>query len=94
MTIRVLQEDGRKAICKLEVLKSDFEVAKQNWALTTSSSMEAQQLAALHLVHVHVAAAAAVASLPESVREAYILLFDAIYGEGSFDKEEEHAWDF
>ncbi len=56
--------------------------------------MEAQQLAALHLVHVHVAAAAAVASLPESVREAYILLFDAIYGEGSFDKEEEHAWDF
>ncbi len=30
MTIRVLQEDGRKAICKLEVLKSDFEVAKQN----------------------------------------------------------------
>jgi hypothetical protein len=41
-----------------------------------------------------VAAAAAVASLPERVREAYILLFDAIYGQGSFDKEEEHAWDF
>lgn len=37
--------------------------------------------------------AAAVANLPESARNAYILLFDAVHGEGAFEKEEEQAWD-
>ena len=37
--------------------------------------------------------AAAVANLPESAKKAHVLLFDAIHGAGSFEKEEEQAWD-
>jgi hypothetical protein len=59
----------------------------ERWQLPAAWRLNSSQLYT-------VAAAAAVASLPERVREAYILLFDAIYGQGSFDKEEEHAWDF
>lgn len=39
LEIRVLKEDGRKAICKL--LKADYETAKQNWeSFLQSLSME------------------------------------------------------
>lgn len=115
LEIRILKEDGRKAICKL--LKADYEMAKQNWA-SFLQSLSLEDRATLQLsgfsqqaiqatqydkfqkqggstAHSSTAdvVAAAVANLPESARKAYILLFDAVHGEGAFDKEEEQAWD-
>ncbi len=44
--IRLLKEDGRKAICKL--LKSDYETAKQNWA-SFPQSLSQDEIALLQL---------------------------------------------
>lgn len=113
--IRTLNEDGRKAICKL--LKADYETAKQNWA-SFLQSLSQDEIALLQLSRFTQQAidatlhgkfqtrggstahsstpdviAAAIANLPASAKTAYIMLFDAVYGKGAFDKEEEQAWD-
>ena len=46
LEIRILKEDGRKAICKL--LKADYEMAKQNWAMFLQS-LSLEEKASLQL---------------------------------------------
>ncbi|KAL3136532.1 hypothetical protein ABBQ38_005782 [Trebouxia sp. C0009 RCD-2024] len=46
LDIRILRDDGRKAICKL--LKADYEVAKQNWA-SFLQSLSVEEKASLQL---------------------------------------------
>lgn len=113
--IRILKEDGRKAICK--VLKADYSMVKPHWAnFLQSLSQEDMALLKEHRFTEQAiqataydkfqrqggpvsqssspdVVAAAVGYLPESAKKAYALLFDALYGAGSFEKEEEQAWD-
>jgi len=46
LEIRILKEDGRKAICKL--LKANYETAKQNWA-SFLQSLSQEEIASLQL---------------------------------------------
>lgn len=50
LEIRILKEDGRKAICKL--MKADYESAKQNWAIFLQS-LSQDEIALLQLARLH-----------------------------------------
>ena len=115
LEIRILKEDGRKAICKL--LNANYDMAKQNWgsflqslsvedrdSLQLSSFPQQAIQATLYdkfqqqggsTAHSSTpdATAAAVANLPEPARKSYILLFDAVHGNGAFDKQAVQIWD-